>query len=153
MVQRIQTIYLLIAFLIIESLFFLPLGEIIVETINYKLNYKGFIEITDGTEKLVQSTFTILIFLPIIGILNLITIFLFKNRTLQYRITLYNALLMIGLSITIAFILYRAFPEPNAIILPKISIILPIIAAILNILAFKQIRKDETLVKSVDRLR
>lgn len=153
MIQRIQSIYLFIALLIIESLFFLPLGEIVADTQNFKLFYNGFFEITQEGVSLISDTFSIFILIPLVGFFNLLAIILFKNRKLQMRIVMYNLLLMIGLSGIIAFLLYYKFAGLNASVLPNISIVFPAIAAILNFLAYRKIRIDEALVKSMDRIR
>ncbi len=153
MIQRIQTLYLLVALLIIESLFFVPLGEIVVETQNYKLMFNGFFQIIENSTELVQQTYALMILIPLIGLLNFIAIFLFKKRTLQLRITMYNTILMFSLSGMAVYILYRAFSSYDAVILPNISIVFPVIAGILNFLAFRQIRKDDALVKSMNRIR
>ena len=153
MIQRIQTLYLLVALLIIESLFFVPLGEVVVETQNYKLMFNGFFQIIENSSELVQQTYALMILIPLIGLINFIAIFMFKNRTLQLRITMYNTILMFSLSGMAVYILYRAFSSYDAVILPNISIIFPVIAGILNFLAFRQIRKDDALVKSMNRIR
>jgi len=160
MIQRIQTLYLLVALLIIESLFFVPLGEVVVksfdltvESQNYKLMFNGFFQILGESTELVQQTYALMILIPLIGVLNFIAIFLFKKRTLQLRITMYNTILMFSLSGMAAYILYRAFSDYDAVILPNISMVFPLIAGILNFLAFRQIRKDDALVKSMDRIR
>jgi len=153
MIQRIQTLYLLVALLIIESLFFVPIGEVVVETQNYKLMFNGFFQIIENSTELVQQTYALMILIPLIGLLNIIAILLFKKRTLQLRITMYNTILMFSLSGMAVYILYRAFSSYDAVILPNISIVFPVIAGILNFLAFRQIRKDDALVKSMNRIR
>ena len=69
------------------------------------------------------------------------------------RITMYNTILMFSLSGMATYVLYRAFSDYEAVILPNISIVFPVVAGILNLLAFRQIRKDEALVKSMERIR
>jgi len=66
---------------------------------------------------------------------------------------MYNTILMFSLSGMAVYILYRAFSSYDAVILPNISIVFPVIAGILNFLAFRQIRKDDALVKSMNRIR
>lgn len=153
MIQRLQSLYLLISLIIIESLFFVPIGEVVVEAQNYKLLFNGFFQIIDGSMEMVQQTISLMILIPLVGLLNLVALFLYKKRTLQLRITMYNTILMFGLSGMSAFILYRAFSDYNAVILPNISILFPVIAGIINLLAFRLIRKDDVLVKSMDRIR
>ena len=109
MIQRLQSLYLLISLIIIESLFFVPIGEVVVEAQNYKLLFNGFFQIIDGSMEMVQQTISLMILIPLVGLLNLVALFLYKKRTLQLRITMYNTILMFGLSGMSAFILYRAF--------------------------------------------
>ena len=77
MIQRIQTLYLLVALLIIESLFFLPIGEVVVETQNYKLMFNGFFQIIENSTELVQQTYALMILIPLIGLLNFIAIYIY----------------------------------------------------------------------------
>ncbi|WP_046746044.1 DUF4293 domain-containing protein [Kordia zhangzhouensis] len=85
--------------------------------------------------------------------LALITIFLYKNRKLQFVLNRFNILLHL---ILLGIFVYRMLNLSGGI--EKISekgigVIIPIISIVLLVLANRAIKKDEDLVKSVDRLR
>ena len=87
------------------------------------------------------------------GVLALIAIFLFKNRPLQSRLARLSILFIIA---GIGFSAYLLFSQSgNTINALGISAgtFLPIVAIILTVLANRSIKKDENLVRSMDRLR
>ncbi len=86
------------------------------------------------------------------AILSLVAIFLFKNRKLQFvigRIIILINLFLLGLLIYLSLNLSG---ETN-VSEKGIGMFLPILVVLLIVLANKAIKKDEDLVKSVDRLR
>ncbi len=85
-------------------------------------------------------------------IMSFIDIFLFKNRKLQFvigRLVILINLFLLGL------LIYVSLTLPGEISISKkgIGMFLPILVVLLIVLANKAIKKDEDLVKSVDRLR
>ena len=77
---------------------------------------------------------------------------LFKNRKLQFvigRLTILINLILLGLLIYVSLTL----PGEAAVSEKGIGMFVPILAVLLLVLANKAIKKDEDLVKSVDRLR
>jgi hypothetical protein len=86
------------------------------------------------------------------ALLALIAIFLFKNRKLQFvfgRIIILINLFLLGLLIYLSLNL-----SGEASVSEKgIGMFLPVLAILFIVLANKAIKKDEDLVKSVDRLR
>ena len=78
----------------------------------------------------------------------------------QLRLTIMSSILLVGYILTYAFFVYvyneklALFP-PEAEISFRLSIMgcMPAISLILNILAIHGIRKDEALVRSLDRIR
>ncbi|KGL61396.1 MULTISPECIES: DUF4293 domain-containing protein [unclassified Polaribacter] len=143
MIQRIQTIYLLIASIVSGGLIFVfNLWKTLKEQIFvldlfkeglFTLNVVPFMFITSS-------------------ILSLVTIFLYKNRKLQFvigRIIILMNLFLLGLLIYLSLTL-----SGETIVSEKgIGMFLPILVVLLIVLANKAIKKDEDLVKSVDRLR
>lgn len=84
--------------------------------------------------------------------LSFFTIFLFKNRKLQFvlnRVNIFLQLILLGLFIYAGLIL----SGESKISMKGIEIILPAISIVLFVLANKAIKRDEDLVKSVDRIR
>jgi hypothetical protein len=89
------------------------------------------------------------------GALALIAIFLFKNRTLQMRLTIFSFIANL-IGIILAVVLYMQDPIANAegvSVQDGIGLYPPIIALILLLVALRFIRKDDKLVRSMDRLR
>jgi len=89
----------------------------------------------------------------VIGLITLITIFLYKKRKLQMRLCLLNVLLTLSL---IALIAYYAFNFNGYYVMNQdylFGICLPALMILFLFLARSAIKKDEELVKSLDRLR
>ncbi|WP_286755761.1 DUF4293 domain-containing protein [Roseivirga sp. UBA838] len=87
------------------------------------------------------------------SIVAFISIFSFKNRLTQMKLGALNALIMaatLGISF---YTIYRNEPLIEGQGSITTGFYLPAAAMILNILANRFIRKDEKLVKSVDRIR
>ncbi|MBC8457439.1 MAG: DUF4293 domain-containing protein [Bacteroidales bacterium] len=157
MIQRIQTIFLVLAVISGALLFYFPLAEYYHELYG---NYKFFVtelKSMDPDPKITTSIwFTSPLWL-IAGasiILTLISIFLYKNRLTQLRLVAFNILLNIGL-VVLVFIIYSSKITELTQIEPayQIGIFLPLISLVFLILANRFIRKDEALVKAADRLR
>jgi hypothetical protein len=60
---------------------------------------------------------------------------------------------LLGIQGIIIYVIYSSSSKLNAEVFLEYSVILPIISAILHLLAFKYIKKDEELVRSADRIR
>jgi len=138
MIQRIQTVYLILTFLVTGLLmFFVPLW-----TLN---TGKPFYFMQD-------QVYTILLGLS--TMLTIISIISYKKRQNQFvmgRLNIILNLILLGLFV------YRSLnlsgETVNAVSEKGIGMFLPIVAIVLLVLANKAIKKDEDLVKSVDRLR
>ncbi|TDW48953.1 uncharacterized protein DUF4293 [Flavobacterium sp. 270] len=136
MIQRIQTVYLILAFVITGVLmFFIPLW-----TSN---TGKAFYFMQD-------QYYTILLGLS--TMLTVISIISFKKRQNQFVLNRLNIILNL---ILLGLFVYRSLNlSGEATVSEKgIGMFLPIVAIVLLVLANKAIKKDEDLVKSVDRLR
>jgi hypothetical protein len=138
MIQRIQSIWLLLAaaaaFLTLRFSFYS--GILINDTGR---------EITPLTA---QSNVLLTILTAGVGLASLIAIFLYKNRKLQLRLVLI-ALLVSLANIALYFMEIRKYAEGNVTLAAAFAFAVPVFLA----LAWRGIRKDEKLVKSLDRLR
>src|SRR5690606_2624404 len=136
MVQRIQTVYLLISALIMGALF------VWFPTI---LSDDGIV-IIDRSEPLVFW----LIFLSII--FTVISILSFKKRQTQFVL---NRLNIISNFVLLGVFVYRSLTLSGETLVSEkgIGVFIPIISIVFLVLANKAIKRDEDLVKSVDRLR
>ncbi len=144
MIQRIQTLYLLLAA-------FLSIGLIFI--VNLWITVAGdkfFVLDAFEANNLVLKSIAILFFAS--GLLAVITIFLFKNRKLQFVI---GRIIILINFILLGILVYFSQNLSGEIKISEkgIGLLIPIITIIVISLANKAIKKDEELVKSVDRLR
>lgn len=150
MLQRIQSVYLLIATILLSIAMFLAIGLFAnagVEPVIF--TPLGLIVPEAGT----YSTAVLLILLILTAFLSFISIFFYKKRKLQVRISTINILLIIGFYVVeILYILkFQSVLESSFYL--NWAICLPVIALIFIYLAIKGIKKDEALIKAVDRIR
>jgi hypothetical protein len=155
MIQRIQTVYLLIVAGLFIALLFLPIGFLQSGEQFYSFDVSGLNTATQPSE-LVYPTWSLMAIAAIIILLSFVIIFLYKRRILQIRICVFNTLLMIGFCVLTGIYAWQFTQSPD---LPgaKLNIhfraAFPIIAVILNYLAIRNIGADEALVRSLERLR
>ena len=154
MIQRIQTVYLLLAALLVGLLFFFPLAGFVNSTgTSYIFRYRGLYEISGGTESLVMFTLPLAITLLVSALLSLISVFLFKLRSVQMKMSILNIIVLFMIMVVIAYYAVISFEKFGVNADYTIFATMPIIALILHVMAFYAIRKDERLVKSIDRIR
>ena len=81
-----------------------------------------------------------------------INIFLFRNRPLQMRLTMIAGALSV---LTLLVLVYTAFVtyKDSTFMLNYQTLLMPFFAGAFNLLAFRGIKGDEQLVRSMDRLR
>ncbi len=143
MIQRIQTIYLILAAIVAGGLIFV---FNIWTVSDNTLFAQDFMQVVDVKQKAIPVLFILS------SLISLITVFQFKNRKLQFvlgRVVILINLLLLGLLIYLMLTL-----SGEASVSEKgIGMFLPIIVILLTVFANKAIKKDEDLVKSVDRLR
>jgi hypothetical protein len=136
MIQRIQSLFLICSIIITAVLpFFFSLWTEEPETVVYFYD---------------SILFTA--FFGSISLLTLIALFLFKNRQTQFVL---NRLSIILNFILLGFFVFRTLNLSGEmqISMKGIGMFLPTISIVLLVLANRAIKKDEDLVKSVDRLR
>ncbi|SFE30367.1 protein of unknown function [Chitinophaga sp. CF118] len=146
MIQRIQSLYLLLAAAAGAATWFFDIWKAVLgdNTVTY-FN--------------AQSSYLIFVLYMLIVALALVCIFLFKNRKLQFRLTVLNIFLSIG---AIVLQYFKVLDFANALQTSGKTIttssyqpaaFLPILILVFLFLAARGIYKDERLIKSLDRLR
>ena len=155
MIQRIQTLFLLLIVILSAITFFSPVAGLFnqTENIQYILDFRGISEITGNTLKFAENTWALSAIALIIPIVALVTIFLFKNRILQLRLTIFNIVLMAGYYGILFMYLFFAKAKLDAKWFLEIVASFPLVCIVLAFLAMRGIAKDEALVKSLNRLR
>lgn len=147
MIQRIQTVYLLIVAGLLIAAMCLPMGYFTDTMGEHPFKALGM-----GVNGAFQSTWGLFGILMLSTLVAAATILLFKNRMLQIRMTIFNSLLLVGYYIAfLAF--YFALKNDANLFRIGWALCLPLIAIILNILTIRAIGRDEVMVKAADRLR
>ncbi|MDL2290262.1 DUF4293 domain-containing protein [Paludibacteraceae bacterium OttesenSCG-928-F17] len=157
MIQRIQTVYLLIIVILSACTFFLPVANLYdsANVFLYKLNYQGLV-LSEGDELIILNnlnTWCLKIISGLIPLIALITIFLYKKRVLQIRLSFINMILMLGYYAILFLTVIQGANRMESEWSLNIVAAFPLVCAILNYLAIRAIGKDQALIKSLDRLR
>ncbi len=129
MIQRIQTLYILIV--------------IILSFLMLKLTFDFSNDIKLNS---LVKTYYVFYFIPVIGIL---TLFFYKKRVIQSRM----CLIMLGINVLVLISYGLKIYEGNSSFINLVLIVFSIIECILLFVARKAINKDENLVRSIDRIR
>ena len=139
MLQRIQSVFMVCATACMIAILFIPIG---------KLPHLQQLNVMEHTPLLMATLISI--FFPIYNL------FQFKRRKQQIRICIYSITLYI---IVMVLAHYYVHEDPltfsPAIILSKLTLgsLMPVAAIIFQILAIRNIIKDDKLVRSMDRFR
>ncbi|WP_349351846.1 MULTISPECIES: DUF4293 domain-containing protein [unclassified Flagellimonas] len=136
MIQRIQTLYLLIVGLVSGILpFFLNL----------------WVEV-GGKEVFAQDEVLVSLVFYIVTVLAVVSIVMYKKRQNQFVVNRLNMILNLFL---LGFFVYRSLSLSGETVVSEkgIGMLIPVFSIVFLVLANRAIKKDEDLVKSVDRLR
>jgi hypothetical protein len=155
MLQRIQSIYLFLASLVIFALYLFPLvHNVYVANISLNVMVTGSYVDVAGHQLMRDHFVALSAVTAIIGLIPLVIIFLYKNRKQQIALCYSAILVIIGYSFWIA-------QSAKATIGGQqlqfnnygIGMMLCPVAIVLMIGAIRSIQRDEKLIKSADRLR
>lgn len=150
MIQRIQTLYLLLVVVLGTLLcLFSPIQFLLPEG-------------TDYVSLLVLDKWPMAVMTIASPLLALVTIFLFKRRLLQARLNVVNVILCLGFYALLA--LYTAYIIKGYETLGEMTMAgadwylsvwaaIPLVNIVLLMMATRRILKDEALVRAADRLR
>jgi uncharacterized membrane protein YcgQ (UPF0703/DUF1980 family) len=146
MIQRIQSLYLLLAAAAGAATWFFDIWKATLSD-----NIVSYFN--------VQSSYLVFVLYMVIVMLALVCIFLFKKRKVQFRLTVLNIFLSIAATVLQYF---KVLDFANALqtggktitsssYLP--AAFLPVLILVFLFMAARGIYKDEKLIKSLDRLR
>ncbi|MBS4013783.1 MAG: DUF4293 domain-containing protein [Bacteroidetes bacterium] len=155
MIQRVQTIYLIIIKVFVLLFLFAPVGEV-----SSNSSFASFsimkINTSDSFEFQIQDSwhrYTVIALAAMIMVLTLIIVFSYKNRRKQIKFNQMNLLLHI-LMISMTFFYVDFIKAQTGMVFNfGLAIAFPLVSIILILIANRAIRKDEKLVRSADRLR
>jgi len=142
MIQRIQSIYLAVVF---------ALSAILPLVLNLWDDSKKEVYALELLSDLSIIAKLVPVFFLISALLAIVSIFKYKKRQLQFvlgRIIILINLFLLGI------LIYLSLNIPGEASSEKgIGMFIPVVVILFTVLANKAIKKDEDLVKSVDRLR
>jgi len=152
MIQRIQTIYLLISLMALSLLFFNPIIGFTNDAAgSWQLFLQGIKETSTG--KVVTATLPLVILFGLSELLGFLSVIAYKRRALQMRMTAFNMILQILSYGIIALYVFQGKNHLGATPHLLFFSIMPLLAAICSYLAFRGIRRDIYTLKALDRLR
>jgi len=155
MIQRIQSLYLVLVSLLSLLLFrgsYLIFSEKTGNII--KVVFAGIIRDSAGTEpQIIQPLYLYSALLILIPLISLIALFLYKNRKFQTWLVL-SLIVFVILQLALSVHYYSLIAETyGASFKPGFMMLIPVILLVFLILAYRGIKKDDEMVKSYDRLR
>lgn len=151
MIQRIQSVYLLIAAICGVACMSLPMGRYVSDGLLSATMYNLWIVPSDGSSRTLVSA-PLFIVLLLASAISLYAIFMYKNRKQQIHLCTFSSLLLVGW-----YVVYTALAvlcgDHDATFSPSVYGALPAVALILNAMASRAIKADERLVRAADRIR
>ena len=152
MLQRVQTIYLLLASICVLLMYSFSFAQIDAITAQYTFDHNGLM--VNG-KNVVDIPYHVVI--GVLAAFSFLTIFLYKKRPLQLKMSRLNFLLHLILVVSMFFASDNALEEvPNAsaaTISYGVGFYLPVAAVAFLLLANRSIKQDEDLIRSLNRLR
>ncbi len=151
MIQRIQTLFLLAA-AVLSGL--MLKGELVRMGTDAGTFFSiDFMGLTDSRGEVIQHLWPLTVLLALVPLLALISIFAFKRRTVQMRLSMLVLLLSLGTLILGAFYVLMFDRKIDITVVWTVKSLFPLVSAILAWLAYRAIMKDEMRVRSYERLR
>ena len=137
-IQRIQTIMLLIAAILVGMFCFMPFARIPMENAAAQAVF-------------VKDAPVLLILNVVIAALLLIVIFMYRNLRQQMRMTILSIVLICASMATSGFIIFGRFEGAEPVLFG--GVLLLVLALVFALLAYRGMRHDHRLLRSMDRLR
>lgn len=154
MIQRIQTVYLLLAALASLACLMMPVGSytLISDSARVATEYNLWLAFADGSHSM--APWPLFAVLVVETALTVYAIFAYHNRIAQARLCAFAALLVVGWGILYAVeALAVGCGVQGARFAPTWQAALPVAAFVLTLLARRAVLADERLVRAADRIR
>jgi hypothetical protein len=146
MIQRIQSVFFLLAGGLYLGLFAMPFAKT-----NQPVAQSAFL--SDAAFS-VKDHVAMMAAFAVAGALPIAAIFLFKNRPVQMRLALFSTIAaIVGTVLTAVFFMQEGLTKSSEPIHDSWGTYMAIAALVCTLLAYRFVNKDEKLVRSADRLR
>lgn len=160
MIQRIQTLYLLLVVALGITLCFVPVVQFVTpegaEVVRaWQLTALGMTETTVTELPAIQlnGLWGLLLASALIPVMALVDIFLYNKRLLQARLNIFTIMLCLGYYGVLAIYIYLAKLMIDVDVYVMGWACLPLVCLVLTVMATRRILKDEAMVRAADRLR
>ncbi|WP_298639988.1 DUF4293 domain-containing protein [uncultured Prevotella sp.] len=151
MIQRKQTLFLLIAVVLNFLCLIFPIGEFIPRGVGVNpLMYNLWIEDGQGSVSFASAPLFGILFLE--TIVSVVTIFRYNNRRQQIKFCSLNILLLVLWYITYAIVFSLNSIEDGGFKLHMVAVF-PLISLIFTMMAKRGVKADEALIRAADRIR
>lgn len=158
MIQRIQSIYIVLAAMAGALTFFFPFAHFYSD--GAEIAEYAMFGVFNIQSQLVEMSgpypFPAWIFGAQAVILPILALFLFRNRNTQIRLVKLGYLLNLGFIVYLFFAIDKineTLYEGALSIVYHVGFFMPVAAILFYFLALRGIKKDEALIKSLDRIR
>ena len=162
MIQRIQSLFLLLAAVLAVVVVFLPIGTVALnEYAEYAFSAFTLKAYKPGGEigaPVMHTTYIAVLWFAS-AILSLVTIFMYKNRQLQVRLNGINMLIMLAALVVMLYVYpnlvfaHQAWYQEGMDVVFNRWILLALVPAVCLYLANWAIKRDEKKVRAADCLR
>lgn len=159
MLQRKQTIYIILIIALFTPLFFVDLAS--YEIFGFMQEGDQLLSLNLFSSGSMQTIFPLTILLVLIIVNSFFVIGLFKNGVVQLRLSIFLILLIIGFIAMETYCIYDFYnkvgevakkaPAYNSVV--NLVVFLPIPALFFSYLAFKSIAKDLVIIRSYRKMR
>lgn len=156
MIQRVQSVYLLLVTVLMSLFLVKSYAEIdlgnseVIQCYTYAVQ-----KYLDGEKtELIKRTLPLMVLVLLTGIMSFFNIFLYQKRVFQIRVCLLTAILLI-VQLGLVYLSYASLKSEygRLAISFNFAAIYPVLSIILIIMSYRAISHDETLVKSYNRIR
>ena len=155
MIQRIQSVYLFLAFLASFVIFFFPIASYLSDIEYIKLFIYTVQNKVPDPEFVYNKFFNIPLILIDIAVMALIVtaIFNYKKRLFQIKMVNFGILLNIVLIVLMFFYTDRISTSVSVTTSYETGSVFPLACLVFLVLALRAIKRDEKVVRAADRLR
>jgi hypothetical protein len=157
MIQRSQSVYLLLVTVLMSFLLIRPYAEIKLAEGQSLAFHAHVIKMDTGNDisSVYKTTIPVIALVLITSLISFVNIFLYNRRIVQIRICVINSVLLIIL-LLIMFTYYSSVRGGSLAVIHytlRIPMIFPFMSVIFNLMAYRAIQHDELLVNSYKRMR
>ena len=152
MIQRVQSIWLFLAALVLVIMIFMPIATKEVNGTSVTISIKDLTQTFSGSGLLVKTNLPLLITDTVLVIICLVNIFNFRRRSSQKRVAIFTIAAIIGFAFWCGIYVKQIQGGVEGASF-GIGAYLPAVAILFIVLAILGINKDERLIRSAERLR